>query len=80
MSRQARLVISVAAEIIFAAKIYKKNDLLYFYIYNLTLKLYFHIQYYLNHSIHSRLLNDRITMHSTYLNNSSLTFEGYHPD
>ena len=40
MSRQARLVISVAAEIIFAAKIYKKNDLLYFYIYNLTLKLY----------------------------------------
>lgn len=51
MSRQTRLVISVAAEIIFAAKIYKKNDLLYFYIYNLTLKLYFYIQYYLNHSI-----------------------------
>lgn len=51
MSRQARLVISVAAEIIFTAKIYKKNDLLYFYIYNLTLKLYFYIQYYLNHSI-----------------------------
>ena len=40
MSRQTRLVISVAAEIIFAAKIYKKNYLLYFLIYNLTLKLY----------------------------------------
>lgn len=40
MSRQTRLVISVAAEIIFAAKIYKKNHLLYFLIYNLTLKLY----------------------------------------
>ena len=29
MSRQTRLIISVAAEIIFDAKIYKKNDLLY---------------------------------------------------
>ena len=29
MSRQTRLIISVAAEIIFGAKIYKKNDLLY---------------------------------------------------
>lgn len=44
MSRQTRLVISVAAEIIFAAKIYKKNELLYFCIYNLTLKLYFCLQ------------------------------------
>ena len=41
MSRQTRLVISVAAEIIFAAKIYKKIHLLYFCIYNLTVKLYF---------------------------------------
>ena len=44
MSRQTRLVISVAAEIIFTAKIYKKNHLLYFFIYNLTLKLYFCLQ------------------------------------
>ena len=44
MSHQTRLVISVAAEIIFAAKIYKKNYLLYFLIYNLTLKLYFYLQ------------------------------------
>lgn len=44
MSRQTRLVISVAAEIIFAAKIYKKNQLLYYLIYNLTLKLYFYLR------------------------------------
>ena len=44
MSHQTRLVISVAAEIIFAAKIYKKKYLLYFLIYNLTLKLYFYLQ------------------------------------
>lgn len=44
MSHQTRLVISVAAEIIIAAKIYKKNYLLYFLIYNLTLKLYFYLQ------------------------------------
>ena len=44
MSHQTRLVISVAAEIIFTAKIYKKNHLLDFFIYNLTLKLYFCLQ------------------------------------
>ena len=40
MSRQTRLVKSDEAHIIFDAKIYKKNHLLYFLIYNLTLKLY----------------------------------------